>query len=102
MIYPKNEWIPISEKEYNEEYNKACPETDDELLDKINQSVFNMKFRKDPIYKEPGFHNLMEENPEIIGYNYYKEGGFKFYIVGSVEQIKKWEKEFFKMMLNEN
>lgn len=94
-----NEWIPISEEEYNEAYNKACPETDNELLDMMNRCVFNMEFRKDPIYKEPGLHTLMEENPEIIGYNYYKKGGFKFYIVGTKEQVEREMALFDKMLL---
>lgn len=102
MIECDYEWIPISEKEYNEAYNKECPKGDNKLINMMNEILFNAEYRKNPIYKiskytaKPGF--LPE--PEIMGYKYYKKGELKFYIVGSLEQIKEQEKQFNKMMLN--
>lgn len=96
-----HEWIPISEKEYDRAYNKKCRDTDNELMNIMQEVLFNTEFRKDPIYKNPGIHNLMEENPEITGYEYYKRGGLKLYLVGSLEQIKEYDKYFNKMMLKE-
>lgn len=100
MIECGYEWISVSEEEYNKAYNKECPKTDNELMNIMQKVLFNERYRKDPIYKNPGLHNIIEENPEITGYEYYKRGGLKFYFVGSLEQIKEWEKHFNKMMLD--
>lgn len=99
IIQQDYDWISISEEEYNKAYNKENPKTDSEVMNIMQEILFNERYRKDPIYKNPGF-NLIGDDPEIIGYKYYKRGGPKLYIIGSVEQIKKWEKQFNKMMLD--
>lgn len=92
------QWLPITE----EEYNKAKPkETSDELWNAFNSVLFNMIYRKDPIYKNPGLHNLLEDNPEIIGYDYYKEGSPILYMCCTLEEAKKFDKQICELMLKE-